>query len=221
MDDTEQQIEFEQIETVANEARRRELELKELKAREAKEEEQAQEFEEAREIDHMNLLAAQQAAYQEAQRSSNVRLFSGPSLFKYAIILVMFAVPNDIIDALEFTGLGMLLSWFTSAFLSAVTILLTWFADSEFQRVKSHLANKAKYKRAIAAKLTKFAPKNPVVKIIAGAVLEMIPIASILPWSSISVFLAYGDERKAFKEAREAQGSEETSPLPETAPEMV
>lgn len=162
-----------------------------------------------------NELALQRDREQEAQATNALheegQSFSGPSLFKYFIILIMFAIPNDLIDALDFTGIGIMLSWFTSFYLSAITVIIMWFADSELKRVKGHMAKRGEHQKAlaktmtkVASKLTKFAPKNPVIKVIAGAVLEMIPFVSILPWSSISVFLAYSDERKIFKEAGEA-----------------
>ena len=229
VDQTEQQL-YEEMETSANEARRRELELEELKEREAREViGEKNLLEETRgEVEYANQLAAQQTAYQEQQGRDSNPLFSGPSLFKYALILLFFAIPNDIIDAIDITGLGMILSWFVSTSLSVVTLFLVWFTDSELQRVKSHMANRGKYQKAlaktatkVAAKLTKFAPRNPVVKVLTGAVLEMIPVISLLPWSSISVFLAYADERKTFKEAREIMESEEAGPLSENVPEMV
>lgn len=229
MADTEQQL-YEELETKASDARRQELELEELKAREIEEvtEEENLLKETGGETEYANRLAIQQANYQEARESNDVISFSGPSLFKYALILFLFAIPNDLIDAIDITGLGMILSWFISTFLSVITLFLVWFTDSEFKRVKDHLANKGKYQRAlaktatkVAAKLTKFAPRNPIVKIVAGTVLEMIPIISLLPWSSISVFLAYADERKTFKEAKGVAESEEISPLSETVPEMV
>lgn len=227
--DTNQQL-YEEIESRAAETRQQELELEELRARET---EKIVEYENSlteiwEEIRNANQLAAQQTAYQEAQESNNFPLFNGPSLFKYALILLFFAVPNDLIDAIDFSGFGIPISWFVSQLLSAATLFIVWFADSELKRVKSHMARKGAYQKAlaktatrVAAKLIKFAPRNPAVKILAGAVLEMIPVISLLPWSSISVFLAYTNERKTFKEAREIAESEEISPLSETAPEMV
>ncbi len=229
VDQTEQQL-FEQMESAANEARRQELELEELRARKSGEiEKEGTSFQETwEETRRANQLATQQAAYREQRGQGDNPLFSGPSLFKYALILLFFAIPNDLIDAIDITGLGMVLSWFISTFLSLITLFLIWFTDSELKRVRSHLANKEKYQKTlaktlskVAVKLNKFAPKNPTVKIIAGAILEMIPIISLLPWSSISVFLAYADERKTFKEARKIAESEEFGPLPETVPEMV
>ncbi len=226
MVDTNQQL-YEELETSANEARRRELELEELKTREATEEGGSLQgtWEEVRRADQ---LYSQQTAYQEQQGRDSNPLFSGPSLFKYALILLFFAVPNDIIDAIDVTGLGMIFSWFISTSLSVVTLFLVWFTDSELKRVKSHMANRGKYQKVlaktatkVAAKLTKFAPRNPVVKVLAGTILEVIPVISLLPWSSISVFLAYTDERKTFKEAREIMELEEVSPLSESVPEMV
>jgi hypothetical protein len=227
---TEQQLGYEELEAAAAEARRKE-ELALEKYRKQTEEEQLridQRLEEL-EIGRFNQLAAQQTAYQEAQKTDYGILFSGPSLFKYAIIFLFFAIPNDAIDLIDFTGIGIFFSWFVSAFLSVTTLIIMWFSDSELKRVKGHMSNIDKYKKAAAktitktaAKLTKFAPRNPILKVIAGTILEMIPVISVLPWSSISVYLAYADERKTFKEAREILGTDGgSSQLPETVPEMV
>jgi hypothetical protein len=215
-DQTNQQL-YEELETSANEARRRKLELEELKAREATEEGESLQgtWEEVRRADQ---LYSQRTAYQEQQGRDSNPLFSGPSLFKYALILLFFAIPNDIIDAIDVTGLGMIFSWFISTSLSVVTLFLVWFTDSDRGKYQKALAKTA---TKVAAKLTKFAPRNPVVKVLAGAILEMIPVISLLPWSSISVFLAYTDERKTFKEAQEIMESDEIGPLSESVPEMV
>lgn len=144
-----------------------------------------------------------QQLYNESQN------LSSPSLFKYLLVLGMFAIPNDMIDGLELTGILLILSWFVSLFLSALTALVMWFTDSELKRVKGHMANIEKYQKTaakvatkVAAKLVKFAPKNPTVKVTAGAILEAIPFISIMPWSIISVLLAYWDERKVYKDAK-------------------
>lgn len=140
--------------------------------------------------------------------------FGKASLFKYALILLIFAIPNDIIDAVDVSGIGMVISWFISFFLSISTILLVWFTDSELKRVKGHMSKIEDHKKTltktatkVAAKLSKYAPKNPLMKVLVGTILEMVPIISILPWSSICVGLAYMDERRAFKEARENSAS--------------
>ena len=136
--------------------------------------------------------------------------FSKPSLFKYLLIFLVFAVPNDLIDALELTVVLSILSWFISLFLSLATMFVMWFADSEMKRVQEHMSSVEKYKATttkaltrVASKLAKFAPKNPIAKVLLGAVLEMIPFISMLPWSCISVGLAYWDERSTFKQAKE------------------
>lgn len=152
--------------------------------------------------------------------------FGKASLLKYMIILLVFAIPNDAIDAIDLTGIGMVVSWFISLFLSVSTIFVTWFFNSELNRVKDHMSKVENHKKTLAkaatrisSKLSKFAPKNPVIKVVAGTVLEMIPIISILPWSSICVLLAYWDERSAFKEAR--KHSEELSTAPDVYPEYA
>ena len=176
---------------------------------------------------------ASQLALKQSQANNEARAFSGmaktfegPSLLKYLIILIVFAIPNDLIDAIELTGYLIVLSWLISFFLSATSIIVMWFSDSELKRVQGHMAQRGKYKQVLtkntaklAAKLSKFAPRNPVVKVIAGAILEMIPIISILPWASISVCLAYWDERQTFNAARESY--EETPSTSSEAIEMV
>jgi hypothetical protein len=225
----DQQIEFEKLETEANEARRHELELgdSEKADREATEEE----AELKEEILRSNQLAQAQNIQQEEQKETAAlrkisQSFKGPSLFKYGILLLMFAIPNDLIDLLDLTAVGMIVSWIVSALLSAGTIIVTWLADSELKRAQGHMKNIQRYQQAtvrtmtkVASKLARFAPRNPVMKVVAGTVLEMIPIISILPWSSICVFLAYQDERHTFKEVEEQ--SKELSSLSESTPEMV
>src|SRR3989344_3937779 len=46
--------------------------------------------------------------------------------------------------------------------------------------------------------------RNPTIKLVLGAGLEAIPILSWAPWSTLSVFIAYLDERKIHKDARKA-----------------
>lgn len=178
---------------------------------------------ERQEIEYANRLAAAQYSRQSDPAS---QLFSGPSLFKYALILLLFAIPNDIIDALDFTGIGFLFSWLISLFLSVSTLFLMWFSDSEFKRVKNHLSQKTKnIQRAekvltkTATKIARYAPRNPLIKVVAGCVLELVPIVSILPWASISVYLAYMDEKKAYKQAKETAG--EIQDISEPELEMV
>ena len=167
---------------------------------------------ESQETEYANRLVFEQKQRANAILTSREggESFGRPSLFKYLIIFFIFAIPNDLIDAIDLTGFLMLLSWFISLFLSVATIIIMWFADSELKRVKSHITKGGKHQKVLAttmtrasSKLAKLAPKNPIVKVVAGAILEMTPIISILPWSSISVILAYLDERRTYKEAQE------------------
>jgi len=211
------------------EAIREELESEEQADLASEQEQEDAEAQESEEIGYANQLALAQEQNQQLETKQlyeEERSLVGPSIFKYSLILLLFAIPNDVIDVIDFTGIGMILSWLISAFLSLTTLFLMWFTDSELKRVRNHMANRSKYSQAltrtmtkVATKLTKFAPKNPLAKIIAGTVLEMIPIISILPWSTISVFLAYADERKTYKEA--VTGLEDTSQTSEISPEMV
>jgi len=155
------------------------------------------------------------------------RSVGSPSLIKYLLILLLFALPNDIIDAIDFTAVLMPLSWFISMFLSVSTIFFTWFSDSELKRVQGHIEKIETHKKTltktatkISSRLTKFAPKNPVIKVIAGGVLEMLPFVNMLPWSCICVYLAYRDERNTFKETQRELDSTYAQ-ISETSPEMV
>ena len=226
MPDTDQQLLEGELQT---EAIREELESEEQADLASEQEQEDAEAQESEEIGYANQLALAQEQNQQLETKQlyeEERSLVGPSIFKYSLILLLFAIPNDVIDVIDFTGIGMILSWLISAFLSLTTLFLMWFTDSELKRVRNHMANRSKYSQAltrtmtkVATKLTKFAPKNPLAKIIAGTVLEMIPIISILPWSTISVFLAYADERKTYKEA--VTGLEDTSQTSEISPEMV
>jgi hypothetical protein len=171
---------------------------------------QQEAFEE--EEEYANQLAAEQeqalAYQQEISVLDNIKQsLTSPSIFKYLLILAVFAIPNDLIDALEFTGVGLIISWLVSMFLSAGSMLVTWFADGEMQNIKAHQKNLQNYKKKAVGVLTKtassiarFAPRSPLGKILIGTILEMIPYISIFPWASICTLLAYNDERKTYKE---------------------
>jgi hypothetical protein len=213
-DPQSREVPFEE-EAKESEVNRQELELEEEAIEESRAEEVEMDEVSDEEAEYARKLALdqEQAINATMDLRKEGQLFSGPSLFKYMMILLVFAIPNDIIDAVDFTGFLMPLSWFISLFLSVGTIFVTWFTDSELNRVKNHMSKVGEHKKALtktmartASGLTKFAPKNPLAKVIAGSVLEMIPIVSILPWSSICVFLAYRDEHKTYKEAREMSG---------------
>ena len=179
------------------------------------------------EEEYANQLAMSQqeeTSPETAQLQKQSELLSAPSLFKYGLILLFFAIPNDIIDILELTGFLEIFVWLISLFLSIGTILVMWLSDSEMQRVKNHMNSIEKHKKTavksmtkVASKISKFAPKNPLTKILIGTILEMIPIISILPWASICVLLAYWDERKAYKNAKsESDETLNVSPEPAT-----
>lgn len=157
--------------------------------------------------------------------------FGHPSLIKYFLLFFILAIPNDAIDAIELTGFLAVIAWFVSLFLSITSILIMWFTDQEQKRAKGFMKKIEEYQRTayrtvrtglMVAKFfrnTRLAGKvtrNPMFKIVAGAVLEFIPFLSIFPWSSISVILAYFDERKTFKEARESGEEVASGVLSET-----
>lgn len=200
-DETDPQLTEEYgVQEAVQEQKREEENIEAIAQEEALEEEYANELENQRQQEFQ----ATNALYEQS------RSFLGPSLFKYLIILLIFALPNDILDALDFTGFGIIISWFISFFLSMATVIIMWFGDSELKRVQGHMGNIEKYQKTLAknltrvsAKLAKFAPKNPLMKVLVGSALEMIPIISLLPWSCISVAMAYQDERKTFKDMQE------------------
>ena len=148
------------------------------------------------------------AYQQEISVLDNIKQsLTSPSVFKYLLIFIVFALPNDVIDALELTGIGLIVSWLVSAFLSVGAMLVAWFSDGEMKRVQAHQTQLQQYKKKVvgaltktAAKIARFAPRSPLGKIMIGTLLEMIPYVSLLPWSSICTYLAYRDESKAYEE---------------------
>lgn len=136
------------------------------------------------------------------------RSFGNPSLIRYLVLLFVFAVPNDAIDALELTGFLVILAWFISFFLSMGSILFSWFTDHEQKRADLYMKRLEAFQATVihrartVFRLAKFFRKNPTMKLIAGAVAEMIPFISLLPWSTIAVIWAYADERKNYKNAK-------------------
>ena len=187
------------------------------------------------EIEYANQLALERE--QEVQTANTIqeegRSFGRPSLIKYFLLFFVLAVPNDAIDAIELTGFLVIVAWFVSAFLSITSILVMWFTDQEQKRAQGFMKKIEEYQKTgyrvartglmiskifrntrLAGRVT----KNPMFKVVAGAVAEMVPFLSIFPWSSISVLLAYLDERKTYKEAvktgEEVSGEVYNSPEP-------
>lgn len=217
---------------LAQEATRQEIEAEEPEPQELAFQE-AQEEAAFQEADYANQLASEQEQEVNAiniLHEEGKSFGSRPSFIKYFVLFFMLAVPNDAIDALELTGLLEILAWFVSFFLSISSILIFWFFDHEQKRAQAYLKKTEEFQKTLAhtartvlrvAKLfrhTKVA-RNPIFKIIIGAVAELIPFLSIFPWSSISVFLAYLDERKAYKNAKET--GEEIGKIAIERPEMV
>lgn len=172
-----------------------------------------------REVNYANQLALERD--QETQTTSAIqeegRSFGHPSLIKYFLLFFVLAIPNDAIDAIELTGFLVIIAWFVSIFLSITSILIFWFTDQEQKRAKTFMNKIEEYQRTayrtartglMVAKFfrnTRWARRvmaNPTFKLVAGSVLELIPFLSVFPWSSISVILAYLDERKIYKEAK-------------------
>lgn len=166
---------------------------------------------ELQEVEYANQLASEReqevnatTALQEEGRS-----FGNPSLIRYLILLFVFAVPNDAVDAFELTGFLVILAWFVSFFLSVGSILFSWLTDREQKRADLYMKRLEAFQATVihgtrtVFRLAKFFRKNPTMKLIAGAVAEMIPFISLLPWSTIAVIWAYVDERKNYKNAKE------------------
>lgn len=136
--------------------------------------------------------------------------FGSPSLIRYFILLFIFAIPNDVVDTLELTGFLIILAWFVSFFLSMGSILFSWFTDHEQKRADLYMKRLEAFRATVVHRartvfrLAKFFRKNPTMKLIAGAVAEMIPFISLFPWSTIAVIWAYVDERKDYRNAKES-----------------
>lgn len=146
------------------------------------------------------------------------RSFGRPSLIKYFLLFFVLAIPNDAIDTLELTGFMAMVAWFASMFLSITTILVMWFTDQEQKRAEGFMKKIEEYKRTAirttrtAFKIARLFKRSPTVKIVMGAIAELIPLLSIFPWATIAVLLAYLDERKSYKEAQKS-GEEVSSAI--------
>ncbi|MDP3697908.1 MAG: hypothetical protein Q8R55_07975 [Candidatus Taylorbacteria bacterium] len=138
MADTDQQLIEGQLMT---EAAREELVTEEVL-----EEEQAQEFEEAQEIDRMNQLdAARQEEASSIQQLATRLLqqgmaFSSPSMFKWGILLSL-ALVNDVVDILDVTGIGAVLSWVISMALTSIILLIIWFTDGGMKAAQEYASS--------------------------------------------------------------------------------
>lgn len=186
------------------------------------------------ELEYANQLAFERE--QEVQVTDALveegKSFGHPSIIKYFVLFFMLAIPNDLIDTLELTGFLVILAWFVSFFLSMSSILISWFLNNEQARANTYTKKVEEFQKNVAhatrnvMRVAKFfrntktagkIMKNPVFKIVAGAIAEMIPFISIFPWSSISVILAYLDERKTYKNARETSEEVASDSVAETA----
>lgn len=173
------------------------------------------------EIEYANQLAFEReeeaAVEKKAEEIKNEGAsFGSPSLIRYFVLLFIFAIPNDAVDTLELTGFLVILAWFVSFFLSMGSILFSWLTDHEQKRADLYMKKLETLQATIvhgtrtAFRIVKFLrkfnffKKNPTMKLIAGAVAEMIPFISMFPWSTIAVIWAYADERKDYKNAKES-----------------
>ena len=192
----------------------------------------ADEGAEIAEDEYTNELALEQAREEDelnqeiAQVSSEGKSFGSPDLIKYFVLLFVLAVPNDAVDAGELTGFLLPLAWWISLFLSVTSILVSWFTDEEQKRAEGYVKKlEALQARVVsitrtAFRVAKFFRKNPTMKIAAGAVAEMIPYISILPWSTIAAIWAYLDERSIYKNARKT-GEEVASQTSQSVSELT
>lgn len=235
MPDTEQQLLESQVQ-IQTEASRKELEVAELERMYALDSLEEQEQEE-QDIEYANQLALERDQQNNitASLAEEGASFSSPSLIKYYILLFWLAIPNDVIDSFEFSGFGVIVAWSVSLFLSMASILISWMTDQEQKRAQGYMKIVKEFEKnatqtirtaARATKLfrkTKFitkANKNPTIKLLIGGAAELIPILSILPWSSICTILAYLDERKTYKNARKS-GEDISTQISNPEPEMV
>ncbi len=136
--------------------------------------------------------------------------FGSPSFIKYFIIIVMLAIPNDLVDALDLTGFGAIAAWFISIGLSATSIIFCWFTDQEQKRAEGYMKRLDALKARVASssrtifRVVKLFKKNPMVKIGVGVVAEMIPYLDIFPWATVAAIWAYYDERSMYKHAQKS-----------------
>lgn len=74
-------------------------------------------------------------------------------------------------------------------------------------RVSRHIPGMKKVARHIPrvlAKTRRFVRRSPLTKVFVSNVLDIVPFLGLLPLSTISIFLAYRDERKVYNNARQA-----------------
>lgn len=195
------------------------------------ESEEAEEQEEmANELATQQELSAMQTQIGEIYETG--KSFGRPSFIKY-FVFFSIAILNDGVDLLELTGVFSILAWFISFFLSFLLIFLFWFTNTKQVNAREHMHNLENivkvFQKNIAhisrisvrtARQLKYVPGmsraakkvttitkavgSPLNKLIGGSFLEMVPFLSIFPWSTISVFLSYLDEKRIYINALEA-----------------
>src|SRR3989344_3243483 len=118
--------------------------------------------------------------------------FGHPSYLKYAALIIL-ALANDGVDALQLTGVLSFISWTVSAALGAVIVLIYWLTDTPHKKANNFVESlgtrlgeieKGIARAAIITKKTgvrlgsqklirlgtKLSGKNPIIKAIIGAV---------------------------------------------------
>ncbi len=71
----------------------------------------------------------------------------------------------------------------------------------------------------VGARVSRFAKKNPLTKILLLGAADIVPVLELLPLNSISIYLTYRDEKKTYDEAHAA--SREVLSISETEPDLV
>lgn len=105
------------------------MDEEELQRQEEEEIAAQEEQEEWEEMQANQLAEAQFALRKQAESITAIGASIGsPSMTKWGIIFFL-ALVNDVIDILTFTGIGEILAWSVSIFLTALILLIMWFSD--------------------------------------------------------------------------------------------
>ena len=164
-------------------------------------------------------LAAQQynQALQEAQQ------YRHPSYLKYGFLFAVAGI-MDIVDVLDVTGVGIIISKIVSLGGTAMIYLVLFLSNGKIKKAQQYgdrlsasvAAFQAQAARAEriglrASKILGKVPglkgivnKNPLTKILVGGVINLVPFLAIINLMVFWVYLSYRDEKNTYRQAREA-----------------
>ena len=144
--------------------------------------------------------------------SAEGQSYKKPSFLKYSFLFTVAGIV-DVVDFLDLTGIGIIIAKIVS------------IAGSSFAMKSSKFLGKVPGMKGLARKIPRamvgvrrLARKNPLTKVLIGGAINLVPFLAMINLMIVWIWLTRHDEKKAFKQAREAsdEAAEQTSQTIET-----